>query len=79
METTTPAQAEEPTRPADLRVELFQDLLQRFAAALSSNGSLPVAAQEALVELLNSDAPTAAEIAAAASKNDPVKEEAGDE
>lgn len=79
METTAPAQAEEPARPADLRVELFQDLSKRFAAALSSNASLPVAAQEALFELLNSDAPTTDEIVAAASKSDPVKKEAGDE
>ena len=79
MEEATPQAAEEPDAPRDLRAELFLDLSTRFAAALSPNDSLPAAAQEALVELLGSDAPTAAEIIAGASKNDPVKEELGDE
>jgi|GEM_PF-2491173 len=79
MESTTPPQAEEPTRPADLRAELFQDLAAQFASALSSKGTLPATAQKALFELLDSDAPTAAEIITGASKNDPIKEEVGDE
>jgi hypothetical protein len=79
MEEATPQAAEEPDAPRDLRAELFQDLSTRFAAALRSNDSLPGAAQEALVKLLRSDAPTAAEIIAGASKNDPVKQEVGDE
>ncbi len=79
MEESTSQAAEEPDAPRDLRAELFQDLSTRFAAALSSNDSLPAAAQEVLVELLGSDAPTAAEIIAGASKNVPVREEVGDE
>lgn len=79
MESATPSQPEQPPRPKDLRAELFEDLSTRFASELSSKGSLPTAAQEALVELLDSDAPTAAEIIAAASKSDPPKEEVSHE
>jgi len=79
MESATPPQPEQPPRPTDLRAELFQDLSTRFASELSSKGSLPTSAQEALVELLNSDAPTGDEIVAAASKSDSVKEVVGDE
>ena len=79
MESTTPSQAVEPSVPPDLRAELFQELSTQFAAALSSKGSLPAAAQKTIVELLDSGAPTAAEIISAASKNDPPREEVGDE
>lgn len=79
MESATPSQPEQPQRPPDLREELFQDLSARFASELSSKGSLPTAAQEGLVELLDSDAPTAAEIVAAASKSDPLNEEVSHE
>lgn len=65
--------------PRDLRAELFGDLSAQFAAALKVGGSLPAAAQKALVELLGSDAPTAAEIILAASKSDPLNKETGDE
>lgn len=78
MDATTPPEAEEPAPPRDLRAELFQDLSTEFTAALNSNGSLPSVAREALVELLDSEAPTAAEIIAAASQNDPLEEEVGD-
>ena len=76
---TTPQAAEESEAPRDLRAELFHDLSTQFAAALESDGSLPVAAQEALVELLDSELPTAAQIIAAASKNDPEEGEADNE
>lgn len=79
MGPTTPQEAEEPAPPRDLRAELFQDLTTQFQTALDSNDSLPAAAREALVELLDSDAPTAAEIIAAASMNDPVGLDVGDE
>lgn len=79
MESVTPSQTEQPPRSTDLRAELFQDLSTRFASELSSKGSLPTAAQEALVELLDSDAPTAAEIIAAASKSDTPEEEVSHE
>jgi hypothetical protein len=79
MESATPPQPEQPPQPSDLRAELLQDLSTRFASELSSKDSLPIAAQEALVELLDSDAPTAAEIVAAASKSDPLKEEVSHE
>jgi hypothetical protein len=58
---------------------LFHDLSTRFTSEISSKGSLPTAAQEALVELLNSDATTAAEIIAAISKSDPPEEEVSHE
>lgn len=77
MDATTPHDAEEPVSPRDLRAELFQDLSARFAAALESNGSLPSAAQEELVQLLDLEAPTAAEVIAAASTEDSVEEEVG--
>ncbi len=79
MESPTPSEAEEPTRSPDLRSELFQDLSTQFASALSSKSSLPAAAQKALIQLLDSDAPTAAEIIAAASKSDPLEAEVGNE
>lgn len=79
MEPATPSQPEQPPRPTDLRAELFQDLSTRFASELSSKDSLPTAAQKLLVELLDSDAPTAAEIIAAVSKSDPPKEEVSHE
>lgn len=79
MDATTPHDVEEPAPPRDLRAELFQNLSTRFAEALKSNGSLPTTAQEALLQLLDSDAPTAAEVIAAASKKDSVDEEVGDE
>jgi len=75
MESANPPQLAQPPRASDLRVELFQDLSTRFASELSSKDALPTIAQEALVELLDSDAPTAAEIVAAASKSDPLNEE----
>jgi hypothetical protein len=79
MESPTPSEAEEPNRTPDLRSDLLQDLLTQFAAELSSKGSIPTAAKKALVELLDSDAPTATEIIAAASRSDPLKEEVGNE
>jgi len=79
MESATPSQPEQPPRPMDLRADLLEDLSTRFGSELSSKGALPTAAREALVELLNADAPTAAQIIAAASKNDPQKEEVSHE
>ncbi len=79
MDDATPQAAEVPEAPRDLRADLFQGLSTQFAAALESNGSLPAAAQEALIALLNSEAPTASEIVAAASKNDSADGEAGNE
>jgi hypothetical protein len=79
MDTTTPREAVEPESRRDLRAELYQNLSTQFAAALDSNGSLPTAARMALVELLDSDAPTATEIIAAVSKSDPVETKVGDE
>jgi len=74
-----PQAVKEPETPRDLRAELFQCLSTQFAAALESNGLLPVAAQEALVELLDSEDTTATQIIAAVSKNDPEEEDAGNE
>jgi hypothetical protein len=79
MDEAAPQVMEEAESPRDLRAELFGDLSTQFAAALEDDGSLPAAAQKALVKLLDSDAPTAAEIIAAASKSDPLKKGAGDE
>lgn len=79
MDDDTPQAVEDPEAPRDLRAELFQGLSTQFAAALESNGSLPAVAQEALIALLDSDAPTAAEIVAAASRSDPAEEEEGNE
>lgn len=79
MDDTTPQEAEEPTPPRDLRSELFGDLSARFSEGLESDGTLPVAAQEALVELLELDGPTADEIIAAASKNDSEEKDSGHE
>lgn len=75
MELVPPSQPEQPARTSDLRAELFDELSARFALELNSVGSLPNAAQQALIELLGSDVPTEAEIIAATSKSDPVKEE----
>lgn len=79
MDDTAPQEVEEPAPPRDLRTELFEDLSTQFATALESNGSLPLAAQKALVQLLDSEVPTAAQIIAAASINDPEEEVAGNE
>jgi hypothetical protein len=79
MDDPTPEEAEELAPPRDLRAQLFQDLSTRFTAALESDGSLPAAAQKALVELIDSEAPTAAQIIGAASKSDPEEEEAPSE
>lgn len=79
MDEATPQVMEEAESPRDLRAELFGDLSTQFAAALEADGSLPTAAQKALVELLISDVPTAAEIIAAASNSDPFKKESGGE
>ncbi len=61
---------EGPEAPRDLRAELFENLSTQFAAALKADGSLPTIAQEALIELLDSETSTAAQIIAAASKLD---------
>lgn len=79
MEILNSQEPEDLTMPRDLRVELFQDLSDQFAAALNSDESLPSPAREALAELLDSDAPTAAEIIAAASKDEYVEEDVTDE
>jgi hypothetical protein len=79
MDDAPPEEAEEAEAPRDLRAELFQCLSTKFAAALEAAGSLPSAAKEALGGLLDSDAPTAGQIVAAVAKNDPVKQEAGNE
>lgn len=68
---------EEPEAPRDLRAELFENLSTQFAAALKADGSLPTTAQEALVELLDSETPTAAQIISAASKLDTEEEDGG--
>lgn len=75
MDDATPEVAEEAEAPRDLRAELFQCLSTKFADALAAAGSLPSAAQDALVGLLDSDAPTAEQIVAAAAKNDPEEKE----
>ena len=79
MNEATPQVTEEADSPRDLRAELFGDLSAQFAEALETDGSLPAAAQEALVVLLDSEAATAAQIIAAASKSDPEEEEAPNE
>lgn len=79
MDEATPQVMDEAESPRDLRAELFGDLSTQFATSLEADGSLPTAAQKALVELLVSDVPTGADIIAAASKSDPLKKETGDE
>ena len=79
MDDAAPEEEEEVEAPRDLRAELFQCLSTEFAAALEATGSLPSSAKEALVGLLDSDAPTAEQIVAAAAKNDPDEKEAGNE
>lgn len=79
MDDATPQVAEGPEAPRDLRAELFENLSTQFGAALEADGSLPTAAQQTLVELLELEAPTAAQIIAAASKNDPEEEEVPNE
>ena len=79
METLIPQEPEEPTPTRDLRADLLQDLSTEFASALNSDDSLPTTARETLIELLDSDAPTAVEIVAAVSKSNPVEEEVADE
>ena len=79
MDDVAPQEIEAPEPPRDLRAELFQNVSARFAESVESNGSLPVAAQKALVALLDSEAATAAQIIAAASKDDPEQGEAGNE
>lgn len=79
MDEAPPQVMEDAEPQRDLRAELFGDLSAQFAAALEVGGALPAAAQKALVELLDSDAPTAAEIILAALKSDPLNKEAGDE
>lgn len=79
MDDLTPEKVEEIAPPRDLRAELFQDLSTRFTAALESDGSLPAAAQKTLAELIDAEAPTAAQIIGAASKSDPEEEEATSE
>ena len=75
MESATSSEPDQPKKKSDLRAGLFDDLSTRFALELNSFGSLPNAAQQALIELLGSDAPTEAEIIEATSKSDPCKEE----
>jgi hypothetical protein len=70
MNDTTPQEPTESAPPRDLRAELLQDLSIQLAETLESNGSLPITAQEALVKLLDSETPTAAQIIAAASKSE---------
>lgn len=79
MDDATPQAAEEPEAPRDLRAELFENISTQFGAALEADRSLPAAAQLALVELLGVEAPTAAQIIAAASKSDPEEEEVPNE
>jgi hypothetical protein len=79
MEATTPQEVEEPLPPRDLRAELFLDLSTHFSTVLDSDASLPTSARAGLVAVLALDAPTAAEIIAAASKNGPVETEMVDE
>lgn len=79
MDDPTPEVMEEVATPKDLRAELFQDLSTRFTEALESDGSLPAAAQKALVEFLDLDALTAAQITEAVSKGDHEEKEAPNE
>jgi hypothetical protein len=75
MDDPTPQAPEEPLPTRDLRAELFENLSTQFGTALEADGSLPAAAQQALVELLDLEAPNAAQIIDAASKSDPEEEE----
>lgn len=79
MDNITHRTANGPQTPRDLRAELFESLSTQFEAALETDSSLPLAAKSSLVELLKSDTTTADQIIAAASKNDPAEEEAGNE
>ncbi|MGJ3244103.1 MAG: hypothetical protein ACFE0O_14255 [Opitutales bacterium] len=79
MDDATPQAAKEPEAPRDLRAELFENLSTQFGTALEADGTLPAAAQLALVELLGVEAPTAAQIIAATSKSDPEEEEVPNE
>ncbi len=79
MDDAIPQAAEEPDAPRDLRAELFENLSTQFGAALEADGSLPAAAQQALVEFLDLESPAAGQIIAAVSKNDPEEEEVPNE
>ena len=78
-ETTTTQETEDEAQSRDLRAELLQDLITRFSTALDSRESIPAAAREALVELLDGGTPTATDIINAVSRNDPDEESAEDE
>ena len=72
----TPQEAEKTVPPhQDIRSELFENLKTEFTAALNADATLSEAAKAALVEWVDSDDPTADEVIAAISKNDPVEEE----
>ncbi len=67
--------SEESEGPRDLRAELFEALSSHFTAALEADQSIPLRAREALVELLNFEAPTASDILNAAWKREEDEQE----
>ena len=80
-ETPHPAAPEVETSPApkDLRVELQADLKSEFTANLSAAGTLPKAACESLVALLDSSGPISADVIAALGLEDPIQPEVPNE
>ncbi len=79
MDDATPLATEEPEAPRDLHAELFENLSTQFGATLEADGSLPIAAKQALVKLLELDATTAAQIITAISKDEHDEEEVPNE
>lgn len=79
MDEPTKEEAEAPAATTDLRTELFENISSQFSIALESDGSLPAAAKSALVELVDSEVPTAAQIISAASISDAEEQDASDE
>lgn len=65
--------------PRDLRVELLVNLSSKFAAELETDATLPDEAKQALIGLLNEQAPTSADVIAALLESDAAKPDTSNE
>lgn len=73
MTSHIPSEQAEAPPPRDLRVELLENILSKFASELEADSILPNEAKKALIGLLNEQAPTSMDVIAALSKSGAAK------
>ena len=78
-ETRPTPEPEDKTKPTDLRAELLASLASQFNTELETNGTLPLAARDSLMSLLDVEGPRSVDVISALCLEDSTEPEASDE